>query len=92
MEFEYNHQKSEANKIKHGIGFEDAKKLWESAYVEIEAKTVGEPRFMLIGRLGSQFYSCIFAKREKKIRIISCRRSREKEVEIYHEFIKETRE
>ncbi len=88
MEFEYNESKSNSNKEKHGIDFEEAKELWRGAYVEIEARTVGESRFMLIAKLKNQFYSCVFTKREEKIRIISCRKSRESEVKIYHEQIK----
>ncbi|NPA51106.1 MAG: BrnT family toxin, partial [Epsilonproteobacteria bacterium] len=28
MEFEYDEKKSQINKLKHGIDFEEAKKLW----------------------------------------------------------------
>jgi len=35
MDFEFDKNKSESNKKKHGINFDDAKKLWEDFdYVE----------------------------------------------------------
>jgi len=87
MEFEYNQHKSVANQQKHGIDFEKAKRLWEGDYVEIEAKTVDEPRFLLIGQLEGKCFSCIFTRRGEVIRLISCRRSRKEEEKIYHDYI-----
>jgi uncharacterized DUF497 family protein len=43
---------------------------------------------MIIGKINFILYSCIYTIREQRIRIISCRRSREKEKGIYHEKIK----
>lgn len=85
MEFEYDSAKSRINQEKHGIDFEEAKDIWLSDNVVIPAITRGEKRFMIIGRIGQDLYSCIFTLRKKRIRIISCRRARDKEREIYHE-------
>ena len=85
MEFEYDPGKASANKAKHGIGFEEAKAIWLSDNVVIPAITKGEERFMIIGRLGQDVYSCIFTLRKRRVRIISCRRARDKERGIYHE-------
>ena len=85
MEFEYDINKSKTNKEKHGINFEEAKAIWLSDNVVIPAITRGEKRFMIIGRIGKDAYSCIFTLRKKKIRIISCRKARDKERGIYHE-------
>ena len=90
MEFEYDRRKSESNKQKHGIDFEEAKKLWEVGFIEVEGKCEDEQRFILVGKLDKEFYSCIFTKRGERIRIISCRRSREGEEKAYHEFYQET--
>ena len=39
MDFEFDKNKSEVNKQKHGIDFKEAKKLWEDLdYVEIPVK------------------------------------------------------
>ena len=83
MEFEYDSDKSRINQEKHGIGFEEAKAIWLSDNVVIPAITRGEKRFMVIGRIGQDLYSCIFTLRKQRIRIISCRRARDKERGIY---------
>ncbi len=85
MEFEYDQDKSRSNKEKHGVDFEKAKIIWLSNNVIIPAITKGEKRFMVIGRIGEDVYSCIFTLRKKTVRIISCRRARNKEKGIYHE-------
>ena len=89
MKFEYDINKSVINKQKHGIDFEEAKSIWQETNVTLPAITRGEPRYMIIGRLRVNLYSCIFTIREEKIRIISCRINREKERKIYYEKIKE---
>ena len=86
MEFEFDPEKSEANKIKHGIDFVEAQALWDDPdRLRVSARTQGEPRLMLIGRIGDKHWSAIFAVRGDKTRIISVRRSREKELERYEE-------
>ena len=89
MEFEYDIDKSVANKKKHGVTFEEAKVLWVEDNVILPAITKGEQRYMIIGKIGPNLYSCIFTTRREKIRIISCRRTRDKERRIYHEKLKE---
>lgn len=88
MVFEYDPRKSAINKEKHGISLEQAKALWDSPAVQVKARTVDEPRFMLIGKLDNKFYSCIYTFRGSTIRLISARRSRKSEEEIYHENVK----
>mgnify|MGYP006311299481 CR=1 FL=1 len=82
--FEYDDQKSETNKQKHGIDFESAKKLWrDTNRVIIPALGVEEPRFLLIARLENSLWSAIYTLRNSRIRIISVRKSRKNEKEIY---------
>jgi len=58
--------------------------LWnDPRRVEIQAKSTTEPRFMVIGKLEGKHWSAIVTYREDKIRLISVRRSRNDEVEIY---------
>ena len=84
VSFEYDEQKSLANLDKHGIDFAAAQALWDDPYlVEIPAKTVDEPRFLLIGRIDQKHWSAIVTPRNGSIRIISVRRSRVEEVAIY---------
>ena len=84
MEFEFNFKKSEANKRKHGIDFIEAQALWEDPdLIQIPAKTSDEPRFLVIGRISDKHWSGVITYRKEKIRIISVRRSRPEEVDIY---------
>lgn len=84
MEFEFDRKKSEANKRKHGIDFVEAQALWDDPdLIEIPAKTADEPRFLLIGRIGDRHWSGIITYRGERIRIVSVRRSRREEVDIY---------
>ena len=84
MEFEFDPKKSESNKQKHGIDFYDAQTLWDDPdLIEIPVKTSDEPRFLVIGTISGKFWSGVIAYRSEKIRIISVRRSRKEEVDIY---------
>ena len=84
MQFECDPNKSQANKLKHGIDFVEAEQLWEDPdRLLIPARTQGEARVMLIGKMGLKHWSAIFTYRDDAIRIISVRRSRKEEVNIY---------
>jgi hypothetical protein len=84
MQFEFHPRKSKANKAKHGIDFVEAQALWaDPDLIEIPARTVDEPRYLVIGRIGEKHWSGIIAYRGPRIRIISVRRSRKEEIEIY---------
>jgi uncharacterized DUF497 family protein len=84
MYFEFNKNKSEANKQKHGIDFNEAKQLWDDPdYVEIPVKTSDESRFIILGKITEKHWTGVITYRSKKTRIISVRRSRKEEIEIY---------
>jgi len=84
MEFEFDKKKSQSNKRKHGIDFIEAQALWNDPdRLEIPAKTIDEARFLVIGKIAGRFWSTIITYREEHIRIISVRRSRKEEIEIY---------
>lgn len=84
MEFEYDPEKSRSNRLKHGIDFEAAQALWDDAdLLEVPARTADEPRYLIIGRIGTQHWSAIVTYRETKLRIISVRRSRAEEIGLY---------
>ncbi len=83
-EFEFDEAKSQTNLDKHGIDFVAAQRLWKDPnLLEIRAKSEGEPRFLLIGKIGERHWSAVVTYRESCIRLISVRRSRKKEVELY---------
>lgn len=84
MEFEFDPAKSDSNKEKHGIDFVEAQLLWRDLrLLEIPARTTDEPRYLVIGRIGNSHWSGVITYRGDRIRIISVRRSRKEEVEIY---------
>ena len=84
MEFEFDEQKSKGNKTKHGIDFVEAQTLWEDIdLLEIPARADDEPRAIVIGKIGDRHWSAIIAYRNERIRIISVRRSRREEKELY---------
>jgi uncharacterized DUF497 family protein len=84
MEYEFDDRKSEINLRKHGIDFIEAQDLWNDPdRIEIPAKTIDEQRFLLIGKISDKSWSCIFTHRGEKVRIISARRSRKEEIDIY---------
>lgn len=87
MKFGYDQSKSALNKEKHGVDFEEAKAIWFGDNVIIPALTRGESRYMIIGKINQNLYSCIFTIRGENIRIISCRKTRDEEREVYHEKI-----
>jgi len=82
--FEFDEAKSQSNLSKHGIDFVEAQLLWlDSDLLEIPAKTVDESRFLMIGKIGNRYWSAIVTYRSENIRIISVRRSRAEEIELY---------
>ena len=82
--FEFDEQKSQTNLEKHGIDFVQAQELWSDPYlIEIPAKIVDEPRFMVICRIKDKHWSAAITYRGHNIRIIYVRRSRAEEVTIY---------
>ena len=90
MMYEYDTRKSQLNKLKHGVSFEEAKEIWEGACIDFAAKSDFENRYAIIGPIDKKLYTCIYTLRGKNIRIISCRRSRENERKLYEENIRQT--
>ncbi|MEK7382608.1 MAG: BrnT family toxin [Elusimicrobiota bacterium] len=70
MNFEFDERKSQSNKKKHGIDSTEAQVLWDDPeLLEIPLKSADEPRTLLVGLM--------------HIRIISVRRSRTEERDLY---------
>jgi uncharacterized DUF497 family protein len=84
MVFEYDPEKSDRNKIKHGIDFCEAQALWDDIdYLEIPAITTDEPRSLVIGKIDGKHWSGVITWRGESVRIISVRRSRKEEIDLY---------
>jgi uncharacterized DUF497 family protein len=87
MEFEFDPRKSQSNREKHGIDFAAAQAIWEDpALLEIPARTLDEPRWLVIGRIGRKHWSAVITLRGQAIRLISVRRSRPEEIQLYEQF------
>ena len=84
MEFEFDAEKSDGNKKKHGIDVREAQALFDDPdLIEITAKTTDEPRFLVIGKIADKHWSGVVTYRGESVRIISVRRSRKEEVDLY---------
>ena len=85
MIFEYDKNKSRINKSKHTIDFKEAQELWDDPYsFELPSLQSGEEeRFLVLGQINAKNYTAIVTYRDTNIRIISVRRSREKEIKLY---------
>ena len=69
---------------KHDIDFVRAQALWEDFdLIVIPAHTSDEARSIAIGIIESLHWSAIFTYRDNRIRLISVRRSRREEIELY---------
>lgn len=84
MDFEFDINKSNRNKKKHKIDFNEAQALWDDPdLIEIPIKTTDEPRYLVVGNISGKHWSGIITYRTEKIRIISMRRARKEEVKTY---------
>jgi hypothetical protein len=86
MEFEYDPKKSISNKQKHGIDFEESQALWiDFNRLEVQTRSDDEPRYALIAMLNEKLWTAFYTIRNDRIRLISVRRSRKGEEELYYE-------
>ncbi len=84
MKFEWDAAKNKTNKIKHGIDFENAKGLWlDENRIGIHAPHPVENRHIIIGKLQGKLWTAVYTMRSNAVRIISVRRARKKETELY---------
>jgi len=85
LNFEYDENKSNINKEKHKISFEEAKLLWgDKNSIIVPANIINnEVRYAIISKLNQKCYVAIFTIRNENYRIISVRRCRKKEEKNY---------
>jgi uncharacterized DUF497 family protein len=91
-EFEWDEDKARRNRRKHGVGFEDAVRVFDDPYALVEQDRVesGEPRWQTIGLVGGVVLLLVaHTVREEVggevIRIVSARRANKKERNRYAE-------
>lgn len=82
--FEFDRRKSSRNKRKHGIDFIEARELWRDPDV-IQAPGLrgDEERILVVGKINESHWTAVITYREDRIRIISVRRARRREIENY---------
>ena len=85
MKFEYDENKSEINKDKHGIDFVEAQNLWQNENALIVPANIvdDEIRYALISLFKGKCYVAIYTLRDETCRIISVRRCRKNEEKNY---------
>ena len=84
MRFTFDPVKSASNREKHGIDFTTAQELWEDAdFLEIPARSVSEARWLIVGRINGRTWAAIVTRRAMVTRIISVRRARPDEENLY---------
>jgi uncharacterized DUF497 family protein len=84
MKFDWDEGKSKINRDKHGIDFDAAKDLWlDEDRVEIYAPHPIEDRRVIIAKYHNKLWAAIYTMRDDTIRIISVRRARKREVNLY---------
>ena len=83
--YEWDEAKSAANRLKHGVGFEIVYAFdWSKAVHQIDERyEYGEIRRLAFGRLDGLGYAIVFVIRGERVRIISVRRARDKELSLY---------
>ncbi|WP_083269052.1 BrnT family toxin [Bosea vaviloviae] len=79
MEIEFDPAKNEINRQKHGISLARAVDL-EILGFQADDRFAGETRYRAWGLIDEQAYCLAFVQREGRIRAISLRRARDKEI------------
>lgn len=86
MEFEYDPAKSDANKVKHGLDFEEAQELWKDAdRLVFPAQSNPENRWALLALLQDRIWVAFYTMRGSATRLISVRRARDNERKTYYD-------
>jgi len=86
MEFEYDADKSQSNKKKHGLDFNEAQALWlDEDRLLFPARSDTESRWALLGLLQGKLWIAFYTTRDADVRLISVRRARKREKELYYD-------
>jgi hypothetical protein len=91
--FEWDRKKDEANRKKHGIGFAEAKEIFDEPVLtrRDDRRDYGESRLISIGVLSDVAVIVVaHTGRSGRIRIISARKANRIERKVYHDYLKKT--
>lgn len=85
MDFEWDEAKSEKNLRERGFGFDLAALIFEGPVIEWcdIREPWGEARVLAVGAVADAIVAVVYTDRDSVRRIISARRARKKEVELW---------
>ncbi len=85
MKVIFDEAKDVLNKIKHGLSLTEATKLeWEDALIwQDTLRDYGEARMIALGAVGERLYCVVYVDREDVRRIISLRKTNNREKKLY---------
>jgi uncharacterized DUF497 family protein len=81
--FDWDEQKNEQNRVKHGIDFDDAIEVFYGPIILRRSDRNNEERWTALGHSGDLLVVVVFTRRADVIRIISVRRARKNEKREY---------
>ncbi len=90
MEFDWDSAKNEANLKKHGIGFDEAKHIFDGPTLTRadDRQDYGETRDISLGALSPDaVLVVVHTERGDKIRLISARKANRRETKVYHDHL-----
>jgi uncharacterized DUF497 family protein len=86
MEFEFDPAKDEANRFKHGLRLSFGMGVFDDPVHSVISSfrpDDGEYRYKATGLIGAKLYTAVYVLRDGRIRLISVRRSNEREQRDY---------
>ena len=90
MDFSWDPAKNEANLQKHGIGFDEARGIFDGPILTRtdDRQDYGEDRFISLGALSPDaVLIVVHTKRGDKIRLISARKANRRERKVYYDHL-----
>lgn len=86
-EFQWDAAKSESNLVKHGVGFEAARCVFDDVFAFERCdfdSAPGETRYVITGMVNDVILTVVYTERGERTRIISARRATKHEQEEYY--------
>jgi uncharacterized DUF497 family protein len=87
-DFEWDHAKAVENYAKHGISFEDARRVFDDRFAVDgvdDNEAYGEERFTAIGMVRGVLIFVVYTDRGARVRLISARRATRHEQDDYYQ-------
>ena len=85
--FEWDERKAESNRLKHGIGFNDAASALMGLAILLFSERSGENRFISVCECGDRLIAVVWTPRSGMIRLISARPARKHEQAQYYQSV-----